>query len=462
MAVQIQLRRGTAAQWVADNPTLAEGEIGLENDTKLAKLGDGVTAWNDLEYWPASGAQRLFYDTAISGTAPYPLTWSYFQGVNAASAPELVNDWTQFANGFFLVENFATGEESVHRFTAFSEFADWKNANIPHGGSPDRFTQLINLRPFDIIDDQIPVVKRLYGYPNMYAGWKGGRIKSGYNHMGPGQFGNSVLHAVWAHFFPSQAPFFTVADFGTNQGGRKSCWTSRKSTQLYSMPKRGEIVYIADTTQHTTYRHSANENWEGFNQLDPTDTELTIDDVIYVYVNETMTSWEIQEYPDGEGGKLARQQLLGSGSLAGFTCFKLVGPGSIGDRQIAVLIKPMGIDRIWLPFFDNTKYDMEIVWTVNADQQPTHFKKIPWAEFNSGSGSAPHPNSGMFLKKQSFLDHSSRFGIALWHMKTANKQRAYFRLRSKATGKVGRLSEAHIEVIVGATNAPVKIMVVQD
>lgn len=51
MAVQIQVRRGTAADWTAANPTLLEGEPGLETDTGLLKYGDGVTAWNELPYF---------------------------------------------------------------------------------------------------------------------------------------------------------------------------------------------------------------------------------------------------------------------------------------------------------------------------------------------------------------------------------------------------------------------------
>jgi len=47
---QIQLRRGTAALWTAANPLLAQGELGLETDTNLFKIGDGVTYWNSLGY----------------------------------------------------------------------------------------------------------------------------------------------------------------------------------------------------------------------------------------------------------------------------------------------------------------------------------------------------------------------------------------------------------------------------
>lgn len=55
MSVQIQLRRGLAADWTSANPTLAEGELGLELDTLAMKAGDGATAWADLAYLPTGG-----------------------------------------------------------------------------------------------------------------------------------------------------------------------------------------------------------------------------------------------------------------------------------------------------------------------------------------------------------------------------------------------------------------------
>jgi hypothetical protein len=53
--ITIKLRRGTAAQWTATNPVLAEGEVGLETDTRKFKVGTGAAAWNSLQYWGGSG-----------------------------------------------------------------------------------------------------------------------------------------------------------------------------------------------------------------------------------------------------------------------------------------------------------------------------------------------------------------------------------------------------------------------
>ena len=50
MAVKIQMRRGTAAEWSAANPTLSLGEIGYDSTNKKLKTGDGVSAWLSLSF----------------------------------------------------------------------------------------------------------------------------------------------------------------------------------------------------------------------------------------------------------------------------------------------------------------------------------------------------------------------------------------------------------------------------
>ena len=51
MADKIQIRRDTAANWTSANPTLAQGELGLETDTSQLKAGTGTTAWTSLGYY---------------------------------------------------------------------------------------------------------------------------------------------------------------------------------------------------------------------------------------------------------------------------------------------------------------------------------------------------------------------------------------------------------------------------
>lgn len=48
--VKIKHRYDTSDNWGINNPILLNGEIGIESDTKFIKIGDGITAWNSLEY----------------------------------------------------------------------------------------------------------------------------------------------------------------------------------------------------------------------------------------------------------------------------------------------------------------------------------------------------------------------------------------------------------------------------
>lgn len=48
MAVRIQIRRDTAANWVSENPTLRAGEIGIETDTLKFKIGTGNQTWTSI------------------------------------------------------------------------------------------------------------------------------------------------------------------------------------------------------------------------------------------------------------------------------------------------------------------------------------------------------------------------------------------------------------------------------
>lgn len=65
---QIQHRRDTAANWVIANSLLASGEIGVETDTHLEKMGDGVTLWNTLGYRTEQLAKQI--DSATSKATP--------------------------------------------------------------------------------------------------------------------------------------------------------------------------------------------------------------------------------------------------------------------------------------------------------------------------------------------------------------------------------------------------------
>jgi len=106
MAVQIQLRRGTASQWTSANPTLAAGEMGIETDTDKYKIGDGSTAWTSLGYSSLPG-------TAISNTVV-----DAKGDIIAATADNTVAKLTVGSNGQVLTA--ASGQSTGLQWTTIS------------------------------------------------------------------------------------------------------------------------------------------------------------------------------------------------------------------------------------------------------------------------------------------------------------------------------------------------------
>jgi hypothetical protein len=49
VAVKLQFRRDTAANWESNNTILSEGELGLDTTNERFKIGDGVNGWNALD-----------------------------------------------------------------------------------------------------------------------------------------------------------------------------------------------------------------------------------------------------------------------------------------------------------------------------------------------------------------------------------------------------------------------------
>jgi len=100
MATKIQLRRDTAANWQGTNPVLAQGEPGVELDTKKMKVGDGSTAWNSLAYVSTDAGQNTTKNMFVKLNAENNDNWYNWAGVVSVSEDGL--NWTP---GIYNMEN---------------------------------------------------------------------------------------------------------------------------------------------------------------------------------------------------------------------------------------------------------------------------------------------------------------------------------------------------------------------
>jgi len=70
--IQIQFRRGTAVRWSTNNALLAIAEMGIETDTSLFKIGDGIRTWNNLPYGGLQGPTGSYGPTGENGATGEP------------------------------------------------------------------------------------------------------------------------------------------------------------------------------------------------------------------------------------------------------------------------------------------------------------------------------------------------------------------------------------------------------
>lgn len=113
MAYKIQLRNDTAANWTSANPTLAQGEMGIETDTLKFKFGNGTTAWTSLSYGLLTGTmnQSNLTTTVSDKSANYTIVAgdknSVIRSTNSAITITIANvlavgervDFIQFGTG---------------------------------------------------------------------------------------------------------------------------------------------------------------------------------------------------------------------------------------------------------------------------------------------------------------------------------------------------------------------------
>lgn len=161
MATQFKLRRDTASTWASVNPVLAQGEPGFESDTGKLKIGNGLSAWNALNYmidygsltqpvlitpkekvtvsataatgtinFDASTQAVLYYTTNAS--ANFTLN---FRGASGVSLDSLLSTG-QAVTLVFMCTNGATAYyPSAHQIDGTSQTIKWVGGSAPTAGN---------------------------------------------------------------------------------------------------------------------------------------------------------------------------------------------------------------------------------------------------------------------------------------------------------------------------------------
>lgn len=170
MAVKIQLRGDTKANWLLTNPILSEREIVLETDTGKYKIGDGVVHYADLSYHGIDGKpSRItadgFWEIYNPATDTYDKTEYKAIGIDGKSAFEL---WQALEGNadktlvdFFIYLKGEKGDaftfddftiEQLALLKGASAYQVWKAQDGNEDKTVDEYLQYIKGAPFTYAD----------------------------------------------------------------------------------------------------------------------------------------------------------------------------------------------------------------------------------------------------------------------------------------------------------------------
>lgn len=127
----IKFKRGLKTTWATLNPILAPGEPGVETDTHMTKVGDGITSWNDLPY-----------DVGVPGAVVVVSTLTTFIPSNAIHQYSITNQESNLEIANPIISNFLDGRSLMIRIkdNGIAQNITWGSNYRAIGVTLPRFT----------------------------------------------------------------------------------------------------------------------------------------------------------------------------------------------------------------------------------------------------------------------------------------------------------------------------------
>lgn len=269
MAIQIQLRRDSAADWTSANPTLADGEIGYETDTGDIKIGDGSTAWISLGYFAGSGggissataSGTDTYTATISGVASYTLHDIYeiiFTNANTGSSTININSLGAKTLKKSVSTNLAASDISAGQ--SFFIVYDGTNFQvIGLSATSDWTTALVNAAtskttPADndetgILDSAASYVLKKLTWANLKATLVT-YFDTIYVGITAANFGDFIV-SLTGKTTPVDADTLTLSDSAASDDAKKLTWANLKAT----LKTYFDTLYTGGRTPSTIIEH---------------------------------------------------------------------------------------------------------------------------------------------------------------------------------------------------------------
>lgn len=334
------------------------------------------------------------------------------------------------------------------------------------------FKNFVMARVYSNQSREIPVIGRMYGQNTLYSnlrGRRGYRDSSNYC-MNPDTFGNGGAER-WPGFVNFWAglcnqnigfPAGNVFTPHLNDPKTQAIWFSRSEQKKYGLPPRGNfVVNLPKTSRRYVYDLTDNlfisAPLIGYtNAMSPPFKDRS---AIYAYMSVASAGSPIQwlslsdDPVDQWLGSVhdTRLHISLNSESSGVIIYGLQDPTA---RYFSVLVKPFGIDKVGLDWFDHNIYDLYMLYYHSKDLSP-RIRKIDLTTHHFPNLS--NRVAGLsWIQKPMWMPPEFANRTARFNAKSSARTLPdyYFFLVDKNTGRAGLPSRNYIHPLRNVTNAP--------
>ena len=406
--------------------------------------------------------KQILYDSFVVANEgePYPITVSSLTSTTCRQANYVWQTWESVFTYSKVKLVCNNGAEYIGGpFTTREALVSWINSVVPNSGGTLSVTAL--LKVYDEVSYDIPVLQKMYGINTLYASLVGGKnIRS--SSTKTGFYGGSMWLDIFVDLATHYKDLGLIGDYVTKSdlesdnsnfsgdpdgiGTNKIFWIGANKRNLYGIPKEDSMVNLSSSVP-ADYRKFWDTDAGGVS-IDQTSSDeggYTLIRPAYVVFDESDNTWSIV---DTHSTILSFQYAFDSDDKPTVIVY-LIKHFNDGSK-FAFYVKPIGINTVYVDYFDTSKYRLEAVGFAKNSQ--------PLVKVCSGN------------IVQDFYGDTSRINKSNWFFPvnisatknagTVLPRKVKFRLRRLSDGKVGNYSSGTITPIIKTRGSLLKWMIV--
>ena len=405
----------------------------------------------------SAGTKVVPYDAFTVAAPPdvYPLQQDTGRNMSARYARHVWDNWDTVYDKCKVQLICETGDEyEAGPFATKDALYVWLNTVVPNDGVDITHTSL--LRVYDEIAGDVPVIQKMYGVNTLYSNLVGAR-----NTRSSAIKTASAGPYMWLDVFEDLTEYYvnsgdissvvTRADLeadnlnytGEGIGSNKLFWVGANKRNLYGLPKENSTVEL-NVSVPPDYRKFWNITTTSSVDQSTSDAgSYTLLSPCYMAYVESTKSWEIKDPSSPTDVKYFYDY---SEDIPTVIIYLIKHRNDA--NKFAFYVKPVGINTIYVDYYDATKYRLEAVG-FNKDRQ-VRIKNVPIIDQDLYGDRTRVEKPGWIISDNN--SKTSNVGAVL-------PKSIKFRLRRLSDNKVGGYSLGTIKPVVRTRGAYVKWLV---